>query len=85
MWSQRSRVNWLKYGDRNTKFFHQYAKQRGKVNKIDGILGEDNKWRTGKVEIGSVFVDYFRGLFTSGGGTLDESIFEAVDSRISHD
>jgi hypothetical protein len=78
-------VNWLKYGDRNTKFFHQYAKQRGKVNKIKGILGEDNRWRTCQEDIGCVLVNYFRGLFFSGGGTMVESIFEAVDRRVSLD
>lgn len=85
MWCQRSRINWLKYGDRNSKFFHQFAKQRGKINRINGILGEDNRWRSDQQEIGGVFVKYFRDLFTAGNGVIRNENFEAVSSRLSED
>lgn len=60
-------LDWLRFGDRNTKLFHNFAKQRGRNNNIAGILGEDNRWRTGQDNIGSVFVDYFGHLFSSDG------------------
>ncbi|KAK5845874.1 hypothetical protein PVK06_002115 [Gossypium arboreum] len=33
-WEQRARANWLRIGDRNTAFFHNFASQRKKKNLI---------------------------------------------------
>ncbi|KAE8708292.1 hypothetical protein F3Y22_tig00110348pilonHSYRG00365 [Hibiscus syriacus] len=37
-WFQRSRVAWLKDGDRNSSFFHARANGRRKKNRIEGLL-----------------------------------------------
>lgn len=37
MWSQRSKTEWLRYGDQNTKYFHCRATERNKKNFISGL------------------------------------------------
>lgn len=68
MWNQRSRVTWLKKGDRNTRFFHEKAKSRGRNNTIRGLFDESNVWQSDSDNIGSMFCNYFNGLFTQTGG-----------------
>jgi len=37
LWRQKSRVNWLREGERNTKFFHQAMVHRRQRNRIFSI------------------------------------------------
>ncbi|KAK8684332.1 hypothetical protein V6N13_040362 [Hibiscus sabdariffa] len=37
-WAQRSRVNWLQFGDRNSAYFHARASGRKKKNRIRGLF-----------------------------------------------
>lgn len=39
-WEQRSKIQWLKDGDKNTKFFHVYTVQKRKKKCIKTLLSE---------------------------------------------
>lgn len=42
MWRQKSRVQWLKEGDDNTRFFHNIANVQKAVNGIHNLrMGDD--------------------------------------------
>ncbi|KAL9681370.1 hypothetical protein QQ045_013153 [Rhodiola kirilowii] len=64
-WRQRSRVEWLAEGDRNTKNFHAKASHRRKVSTIEEIRDSSGKWIKEEKEIAELVRSYFCGLFES--------------------
>ena len=48
MWSQRSKTEWLRYGDQNTKYFHCRATERNKKNFISGLENAHGEWIEGE-------------------------------------
>ncbi|KAK8533055.1 hypothetical protein V6N12_076336 [Hibiscus sabdariffa] len=84
-WSQRSRVQWLREGDRNTEFFHARVTGRRKKNWIKGLTTSDGHWCSKLSELHRVAVDYFEGLFTSGECGLATSILDCIHPSITEE
>lgn len=53
-WRQKSRINWLKAGDRNTRFFHAVTKNRRARNCIQSLIDEEGKEWFEEQELGRV-------------------------------
>lgn len=68
-WCQRARIDWLKNGDINTRFFHSKASNRRSKNIICGMFNEVGVWVESKIEIESVISNYFQNIFTSSNST----------------
>lgn len=62
-WKQRSRVNWLKEGDRTTRFFHASASSRRRTNFIKGLLDDNGIWHTETQSLVDITKHYFGNLF----------------------
>ena len=65
MWKQRSRVNWLRERDQNTRYFHCRANQRNKHNYILGFEDDNGLWNEDESRMGGLVEDYFTNIFTS--------------------
>ncbi|KAH7659258.1 RNA-directed DNA polymerase protein, partial [Dioscorea alata] len=61
-WKQRSRLQWLREGDENTKFFHAVANGRKNRNAIPRIE-HDGRTCTNPKDIGTAFAAHFKNIF----------------------
>jgi hypothetical protein len=77
-WFQRARANWLKQGDRNTGFFHNFATKQKKKNTIKGLLDDRGRGQEDGVIMCNIVQSYFENLFKSEVGDLDLSILSDV-------
>ncbi|XP_028784473.1 uncharacterized protein LOC114740485 [Neltuma alba] len=84
-WWQRSRINWLSAGDRNTKFFHSCTIQRRVRNKVVKLKGEDGEWLEEEKDINDAFSKFYSELFASGGRRNMEETLVYVDKTVSEE
>ena len=64
-WKQRAKVEWLRTGDQNIKFFHACANQMRSANKIRMVRDMGGIIKESHEAIGKAFIDYFSCLFTT--------------------
>ncbi|MDO7987362.1 reverse transcriptase domain-containing protein, partial [Sweet potato little leaf phytoplasma] len=86
-WKQRSREDWLRWGDKNSKWFHKKASIRRKTNDIIGINKVDGIWSEDPKEIEDTFVSYFENLFRSSNpspANIDIAL-KGLNPRVSQD
>lgn len=57
--------NWLKHGDRNSRFFHSSATKRRRTNLIQGLYNSRDEWCEDDHSLENIAIDYFDNLFSS--------------------
>ena len=82
-WAQRSRIQWLKHGDRNTKFFHSKVSQRRRCNYIQRLKDNDNNWVEDIQDIAGVATSYFQNMFRAGTCAQMEEWLNVVPHKIT--
>ncbi|KAL4361670.1 hypothetical protein GQ457_04G031690 [Hibiscus cannabinus] len=84
-WEQRARANWLRFGDRNTGFFHRHASHRRRKNKIHSLEAGGEGLAESDEDILKVATDYFHELFSLSEVSDPSDILAGVDACISAD
>jgi len=82
MWLQRTRINWLKEGDRNTRYFHRKAKWRAKKNRIRKLKREDESWCTNQIEMQGMASQYFSSLFTKDPSLCPDELVDLFTPKL---
>jgi hypothetical protein len=80
---QRSRVEWLREGDRNTAFFHARASARRRTNKIDMLLREDGSRCETQGEIKGMIHNFYENLFTSEMCASSDAVLNAIPPKVT--
>jgi hypothetical protein len=81
-WKQWAKENWLKFGDRNTKYYHACGNQK-KRSQILKIKDKDGRMCTSQEDIEATFVSYYKELFTVGEELDVEACIGALDRKVT--
>ncbi|KAL2899374.1 hypothetical protein RDABS01_024456 [Bienertia sinuspersici] len=84
-WYQKSRVTWLKDGDRNTTFFQLSTIVRRWRNKIVALKDVDNNWIHDSTEVKNLVVKYFADLFEDDGSHIEYDIPTGICTEFSNE
>lgn len=65
LWQQKSHVDWLRYGDANTTFFHTSTLVRQRRNKITALQDAVGNWVESKGALQNMALQFYDSLFLS--------------------
>eukprot|EP00253_Pinus_taeda_P008746 PITA_08746 len=88
LWRQKSRIKWLREGERNTKFFHQAMIKHRQGNRILSIKDKNGERVVEQNEIEQVLMDYHKDILTETQVDRTRAIQEicsAIPSLVTED
>ncbi|CAL1383711.1 unnamed protein product [Linum trigynum] len=76
-WQQKSRVHWLKKGDKNTSYLHTVTRARRKRNFVAGLHNDNGEWVTDEIGKAGIATFFYQHLFAS------ENRVDNMDERVA--
>lgn len=83
MEQQRSRIQWLKEGDRNTAFFQAKSRERAKNNRIHALKREDGSLASTQEELEVTAMEFYTKLFTRQEVLDPGPVIDCVPTRVT--
>lgn len=85
LWRQRSKIEWLRDEDRNTKVYHSKASQRRRRNYIKGLFDSNGVWCSQPSRVATIVVDFYQQLFSSNNPHDFEEVLEQIPQVVITD
>ena len=85
MWLQRSRITWLKEGDRNTKYFQSKAVWRARKNKIREVTDSIEVVHSDFAAASKIANEYFHNIFMADPNIEPSQVVNLVAPVISEE
>ncbi|CAL1361203.1 unnamed protein product [Linum trigynum] len=85
MWRQRSRIQWLAEGDRNTKFFHSTTVLRQHFNRIVGLKNERGTWIKRPLDLANHIKGFYQNLFSGRSMDFDGHLLQGFPQLVSQE
>ncbi|XP_038983681.1 uncharacterized protein LOC120111194 [Phoenix dactylifera] len=81
-WRQKSRIQWVREGDRNTSFFHRSTVIRRQRNTIRSLRDERGLWVDDDSAISHILLEFFRSRWTEDSGSDVAGLLPRAESQI---
>lgn len=83
LWGQRSRLKWLQWGDRNSRFFHATTIQRRERNKVVKLKNSDGEWVEGLDNMLSSVQGHFQEVYRADVVDPGTDCFDVIPVLVS--
>ncbi|XP_073368034.1 uncharacterized protein [Aegilops tauschii subsp. strangulata] len=83
LWMQRSRIAWLREGDRNTQFFHRKAVWRARKNRIKALIDEAGVTYRDHGSMAAMATAYFSKLFTADSSLCADPVIDLIQTHVT--
>lgn len=84
-WGQRSRLKWLNWGDKNSKFFHASTIQRRDRNRLQRIKNDQGSWIEGQNNISQAILEHYSEVYKTEGTGDMHGCLQAVPRLVTNE